>query len=311
MKAREKAKRVEEYWAQQEEIWELRRIIKGKARQVAHNRPPRDGDKFLAYFKSERVATAIARNVHAAEEKLRRLEENPIPKPPTPLSLNPDFRPQDLVSRSPLIATGISKCYGERAVLDGIDLSLSPGTRAILVGPNGAGKSTLLRILAGIEKPDDGQIETAASVSVGYLDQEQETLPAEGTLFEVYRNGRIGEWEEIKAELLRYGLFIYPDLLKPVTTLSVGQKRKLQIARLIAAKANLLLLDEPTNHISFDVLEEVEAALLAFPGPILAASHDRRFIRRFANEIWHLRAGKLRRYLGGWEEYERVAAQLN
>jgi macrolide transport system ATP-binding/permease protein len=95
-------------------------------------------------------------------------------------------------------------------------------------------------------------------------------------------------------------------LLKPAATLSVGQKRKLQIAKLMAQKANLLLLDEPTNHISLDVLEEFEQALLDFAGPVVAISHDRRFIERFANEIWEMRDGRLTRFLGDWTRYQDV-----
>ncbi len=85
-------------------------------------------------------------------------------------------------------------------------------------------------------------------------------------------------------------------------SLSVGQKRKLQIAQLMASRANLLLLDEPTNHISLDVLEEFEAALLDFRGAIVAVSHDRRFIERFADQVWEMREGRLARYLGGWRD---------
>src|SRR5690606_35018931 len=118
-----------------------------------------------------------------------------------------------------------------------------------IVGPNGAGKSTLLRILAGVEQPDQGSVTRAASVVLGYLDQEQQTLDPQLTVFETFRGGRPGDYEEFKAELLGYGLFAYPELAKPVSALSVGQKRKLQIACLLAKRANLLLLDEPTNHI--------------------------------------------------------------
>ncbi|RIK35984.1 MAG: hypothetical protein DCC58_19855 [Chloroflexi bacterium] len=91
----------------------------------------------------------------------------------------------------------------------------------------------------------------------------------------------------------RYGLFTLDDLTKQVRQLSTGQRRKLQIARLVAERANVLILDEPTNHLSFDILEAFEQALLGFDGPILAASHDRRFIQRFGGTIWHLDGGKL------------------
>jgi macrolide transport system ATP-binding/permease protein len=309
VKAQERAKWVESYWAQQEEIWELRKTIKTKARQVGHpSRAPRDGDKFVVYFKSQRVDDAVARNVRSAEERLRRIEEDPIPKPPRPLEINPTFDPAAMVSRTPLSASNLHKRYGQQVVLGGVDLTIDAHSRVVIVGPNGAGKSTLLRMLAGEEMPDEGNVTRSASVILGYLDQEQQTLDAHATVYESFRGGRTGDYEEFKAELLGYGLFSYPELAKQVEALSVGQKRKLQIARLLAQRANLLLLDEPTNHISLDVLEQFEHALGEFAGPVVAVSHDRRFIQRFGREIWELDGGKLKRYLGGWEEY-RAAHQ--
>ena len=158
--------------------------------------------------------------------------------------------------------------------------------------------------MAGIEQANCGEIFVAGSVVIGYLDQEQEQLTGDETLFDAYRAGRSGDWETLKAALLQYGLFTWPDLQKPVATLSVGQKRKLQLARLIAEHADLLLLDEPTDHISLDVLEEFEQALHKFPGPVVAISHDRRFIERFANEIWQMHDGHLHRFLGDWQQYQ-------
>jgi macrolide transport system ATP-binding/permease protein len=304
VKAQERVKWEESYWAQQEEIWELRKLIKLKARQVGHtNRAPRDGDKFITYFKAQRVDDAISRNIRSAEEKLRRIEEDPIPKPPRPLEINPTFDPAELVSHTPLSASGLTKCYGEQTILQDVTVTVSANSRVVIVGPNGAGKSTLLRLLAGVEKPDAGSVQLAASVVLGYLDQEQQLLDPRQSVFESFRDGRPGDYEEFKAELLGYGLFAWPDLAKTVGALSVGQKRKLQIARLLTQRANLLLLDEPTNHISLDVLEQFEEALSNFAGPVVAVSHDRRFIQRFAQEIWELSDGKVKRYLGGWEEY--------
>jgi macrolide transport system ATP-binding/permease protein len=310
VKAQERVKWEESYWAQQEEIWELRKAIKLKTRQVGHgNRAPRDGDKFIAYFKAQRVDDAVSRNLRAAEEKLRRIEEDPIPKPPRKLEINPTFDPEALVSRTPLLASGLHKGYGQQTILDDVSLAIEASSRVVIVGPNGAGKSTLLRILAGIEQADRGSVTRAPSVVLGYLDQEQQTLDPHQSVFESFRAGRAGEYEEFKAELLGYGLFTYPELEKPVGSLSVGQKRKLQVASLLTLRANLLLLDEPTNHISLDVLEEFEQALSNFAGPVIAVSHDRRFIQRFAHEIWELSDGKLKRYLGGWEEYTSVSKQ--
>lgn len=304
VKAQERIQWVESYWEQQEEIWELRKAIKLKARQVGHgNRPPRDNDKFITYFKSMRIDDAVSRNVRSAEEKLRRIEEDPIPKPPRPLEINPTFDPAALVSRTPLRGEDLRKRYGQQIVLDGVSVTIDATSRVVIVGPNGAGKSTLLRVLAGAERADEGSVNVAPSVVLGYLDQEQQTLDERTTVFESFRAGRPGDYEEFKAELLGYGLFSYPELAKPVAALSVGQKRKLQLAHLLTKRANLLLLDEPTNHISLDVLEEFEEALSKFAGPVIAVSHDRRFIQRFAQEIWEFVDGKIVRYLGGWEEY--------
>ncbi len=293
VKVRQHQQWIIDYAAQQAEIIELRKLIKTKANQNPFARARRDNDKFAYTFKTEKLQSSIARNLRNAEEKLHRIEEDPIPKPPSELTINPEFNPTQLANKSPLTVTGIRKSFGNQLVLDGIDCAISAESRIVIIGHNGTGKSTLLKIMAGVETPDAGEVFWAASVALGHLDQEQETLQVEGTLVDAYRASRLGEWEEMKRELLSYGLFAWSDLLKPVAALSVGQKRKLQIAQLIAHKANLLLLDEPTNHISFDVLEEFERALLKFPGPVIAISHDRRFIERFANEVWEIRAGRL------------------
>ncbi len=291
------------YLAQQEEIKVLQQYLKGRARQVAHNRVPHDGDKFAYTHKGERVQDAISRNLRTADEKLRRIEENPVPRPPRSLEINTDFDAQELVGRTPMDVAGLGKAYGTRLLFQDLSFSVGHGDRIVIIGDNGAGKSTLMRILAGLEQADAGTVTVATGVVRGYLDQEQEQLDQSATVMQIYRADRIADPEEIKAELLKYHLFTYPELAKCVGVLSVGQKRKLQIAGLIAARADLLLLDEPTNHISLDVLEEFETALLAFSGPIIAISHDRRFNRRFANQVWLLNDGRLMRFLGTWDEW--------
>jgi macrolide transport system ATP-binding/permease protein len=303
-KAQAREKWEVEYAAQQEEIHELRRYLRsGLARRVGHNRRASDGDKLAYNYKGGRAEDSIGHNIRAAEEKLRRIEEDPVPKPPQPLAINPEFDPAELANKTPLALSQVHVAYGPRLLLDDITLAVGARDRIVLVGPNGVGKSTLFKIMARRRQPDSGTVTVAASTVIGYLDQEQETLPAGGTLYDAYVGERTGEWEELKAELLRYGLFTWPDLLKPVASLSVGQQRKLQIAQLMAAHANLLLLDEPTNHISLDVLEQFEAALVEFGGAVVAISHDRRFIERVAQQVWELRDGRLIRYLGGWQEY--------
>jgi macrolide transport system ATP-binding/permease protein len=306
-KAIERKNWEEAYYSQREEIKHLKQVIQGKARQVGHNRPAPDRDKITHKFFGERVQKTISRNVSAAEEKLRRLQTSLIPEPPEEIQINPDFDPKALRGRFPLIASELHKSFGGRPVLEHISLTLRVDSRVVLLGPNGAGKSTLLKILAGLETPDQGSVSLAPTVSIGYLDQEQETLDPTKTAFQVCSEGLIRDKEELKAELLHYGLFTYEELIKSIGELSVGQKRKVQIARLIVQRANLMLLDEPTNHVSFDVLEQFERALMAFQGATIAVSHDRRFIERFASEVWELRNGKLVQHVGGLQDYLSAA----
>jgi macrolide transport system ATP-binding/permease protein len=103
----------------------------------------------------------------------------------------------------------------------------------------------------------------------------------------------VGYEGEFVGRLIGYGLFRLEDMHKKVAQLSIGQRRKLEIARLMADGPNVLLLDEPTNYISLDVLEAFEAAIVTFPGPVIAVSHDRWFIQRFGGKMWELGDGRI------------------
>ena len=192
---------------------------------------------------------------------------------------------------------------GEATVLSDVSLAFGEGGITALIGPNGAGKSTLLKILVGLDKPDSGSVTVNPAVTIGYLAQEDEGLAGDQTVFEAYRTGLEQTDQQLKATLLHLGLFRYDELDKRVDEISSGQRRKLQLARLIAEGANLLVLDEPTNYISFDVLEEMETALRDFPGPVIAASHDRRFMQQFGGDIWQVQDGTIIQHGGGYAGY--------
>ncbi|MEO8396269.1 MAG: ribosomal protection-like ABC-F family protein, partial [Chloroflexota bacterium] len=280
-KLQEKLKWIREYAEQQEEIKALRLEIKQTAHQNSNYRAHTDNDKFVLGIKRATHADTVSKRVRSAEEKLKRIEDDPILQPPEELRFEATFDPQALKGRMPLIVSRLSKRHGDKTVLDDVSFTLSQKARVVLVGVNGAGKSTLMRILTGFEMPDSGTVYRNPAVKIGYLDQEGRTLDPTLTVFEAYQQGLEGSEQALKSILLQSGLFRYDDLDKQVGVLSAGQQRKLQIARLIADQANLLILDEPTNYVSFDVLEELEAALKLFPGPVIAASHDRRFIQQF------------------------------
>lgn len=187
----------------------------------------------------------------------------------------------------------LSKSFGGLKATDDVSLDLRPGEIHALIGPNGAGKTTLLEIICGRLEPDAGEVALAPAADIAYLDQHARDLPEDWTVLEVYREGQVEYEHNLISDLLRHGLFQLQDLDKRVRELSMGQRRKLQIARMIAGGHNLLVIDEPTNHLSLDVLEEFERALRAYPGPVIAVSHDRWFIERSGGKVWELRDHRL------------------
>ncbi len=290
----EREKWVEEYERQQEEIKELRKRIKDTVRQTAYRgRPPRDNDKMAYDFFGGRVQQSHSRGIRDAEERLKRIEADPIPKPPKQLQAHPYFSTEALESREVVSVAHLSKRLGGRCILHKVSLTLAPDARVVLVGPNGIGKTTLLKLIMGLEIADDGVVRVATGARIGYLPQEPGLTDLNKTVLETYRYGQVGYEDEFVAKLIGYGLFRLEDVSKNVGQLSVGQRRKLEIARLLAERPNVLLLDEPTNYISLDVLEAFEAAILKFPGPVIAVSHDRWFMQRFGGKKWEIVEGRL------------------
>ncbi len=293
-KAAERAKWEADYARQQEEISALRKRIRETARQVGHNRAPTDNDKSAYNFSGERAQAAVSRNVRSAAQQLARIEADPIAKPPKPLRFNnARFRGEDALGGK-IVAelTDVTLRLGERTILRDADLTLTSDARLTLVGPNGVGKTTLLRLLLGELAPDSGSVRVAPGVRFGYLPQESAPLDPRLTVLAAYRDGFSGYDADFIAGLIGHGLFHLADVTKTIGQLSPGQRRKLEIARLLATRPNTLLLDEPTNYISLDTLETFEAAVLAFPGPVVAVSHDRTFIERFGGDTLTLADGQ-------------------
>ncbi|TXS52562.1 ABC transporter ATP-binding protein [Streptomyces sp. uw30] len=234
--------------------------------------------------------------VRAARERLAHLRRNPVAAPPQPLrftttvSAAADEPPGGHVPHPdhPLAELD-AVTVGTRLRLDG-PLTIAPGQRLLVTGENGAGKTTLLRVLAGDLEPDAGSVRRPARI--GYLAQE---LPARSTrrpLLAAFAAGRPGLPYEYAEQLLALGLFREEDLDVPVAALSAGQQRRLQLAALVTRPADLLVLDEPTNHLALDLVEDLEAALAAYPGAVVVVSHDRAFRERFPGERLELRGGR-------------------
>lgn len=295
-KRRERQKWEEDYEREQAEIKQLRQRAKEKAHRVAHNRGPTDNDKFVPHYRGERVQSTISKNIRAAEKALERILNDPTPAPPQPLRFQPDFHPERIAGNTAMTVSQLRKSLADGTVLfEGISFTLETDDLLLIIGQNGAGKSTLLDILAGKITPDGGTVTIAPQVSIGYLRQEMTCANPHETVLDAFRQGLVGYREDHIAQLLSYQLFRYEEFHRKLGSLSPGQYRKLQLAKLIASRANMLIIDEPTNHLSFDVMEELEQALALFPGPVVTVSHDRWFISRFKGDVWLLENGRLQK----------------
>ncbi|MEO3764289.1 ABC-F family ATP-binding cassette domain-containing protein [Streptomyces sp. B5E4] len=176
---------------------------------------------------------------------------------------------------------------GDRLRLN--SLRLGSAERLLVTGPNGAGKTTLLRVLAGELRPESGVVRVPGRV--GHLRQEETAWPPGVTVLRAFAADRPGTPDEHAAQLLSYGLFRPADLRLRVGELSYGQRRRIDLARLIAEPVDLLLLDEPTNHLSPVLVEELEQALAAYAGALVVVTHDRRMRARFTGTRLHLDGG--------------------
>ncbi|MFD7323153.1 ribosomal protection-like ABC-F family protein [Streptomyces sp. NPDC059875] len=215
-------------------------------------------------FRARSRAHGAMSRIRAAREKLQRLTENAVAAPPEPLRFTADIE-----GRAGAVALTDVRVEG-RLRLD--SLHLAPGERLLVTGPNGAGKTTLLKVLAGELAPDGGTVTTPPRV--GMLRQDSELPDDPRTVATAFGEDR-------EEELLRLGLFGSADLSTPVRELSTGQRRKLELARLVTRPADLLLLDEPTNHLAPGLVEELEAALAHFAGTLVIVTHDRRIRQGF------------------------------
>lgn len=175
------------------------------------------------------------------------------------------------------------------SLFKGVSFHLHGGERLVITGRNGAGKTTLLEILAGIKEPNEGSITTSSFAKIGFLDQEQRTLDLEMTAIELIKQHPDFSSETAAiGHLKRFGLYYKHDFFNRLADLSIGCRRKVQLAEMIAAGVNIILLDEPTNHLDLMSIEQVESQLLSFPGIVIAVSHDRHFIKKIASVVLEL-----------------------
>jgi ATP-binding cassette subfamily F protein 3 len=300
--AAEKARRHADLWDRYRRQQERERRVRAEIRAIKQTATGHERMSQNDFYR--RKAKKIARRAVVLERRLERelsseqRLEKPVKRPyRVKAEITPATRAGDrmLAAQHVTIAIGGQECppFTTRVLLADVSLEVAWSERIVLAGPNGSGKTTLLRALTGEHPLSSGTVRLSPSTRIGYLAQEERDADGSTTPVDIVRAASGSSETEARRFLHRF-LFTGDGALTPVGRLSYGERRRLSLARLVIGGANLLLLDEPTNHLDIPSREAFEAALDAYEGAMLAVTHDRYFIERFAQRLLLIEGMRLR-----------------
>jgi ATP-binding cassette subfamily F protein 3 len=271
--------------AYRDQEYEIRRMRQDIARTKEH---ARNVERSTIDDQQRRYAKKVARKAKSREKKLTRYlkSEDRVERPRESWRMKLEFKKPKHRGRDVLITEDLAIGYpGHEPLFAGVNLHLRTGGRVALTGANGSGKTTLLRTIAGHLDPITGHVHLGPSVQMGYMTQEQELLDPGRSALALIREAAPMSETEARA-FLHYYLFSGDDPLRPISSLSYGERSRLMLATLVAGGSNFLLLDEPINHLDIPSRSRFEAALSRYDGTVIAVVHDRYFIQGYATELW-------------------------
>jgi ATP-binding cassette subfamily F protein uup len=205
-------------------------------------------------------------------------------------------------------AEGISKSYGDRAIVSNLSLRVLRGDRLGIIGPNGAGKTTLINMLTGVLESDEGRVRLGSNLQMVMLDQRRASLDPDATVTETLTGGRgdtvtIGGQTKHVIGYMKDFLFSPEQARTPVGVLSGGERNRLMLARALAQPSNLLVLDEPTNDLDLETLDLLEEMIQDYSGTVILVSHDRDFLDRTVSSVLVSEGeGRWLEYAGGYTD---------
>ena len=206
--------------------------------------------------------------------------------------------------------TALNKGFGDRLLIEGLDIRVPRGAIVGIIGGNGAGKTTLFRMITGQEQPDDGEVKLGETVQLGYIDQSRDSLDSSKNVWEEISDGldELQLGKRTMASRAYVGAFNFKgaDQQKKVGQLSGGERNRVHLAKMLKSGANFLLLDEPTNDLDVETLQALEQALEDFAGCAMIISHDRWFLDRIATHILAFEGDShVEWFEGNFEDYEK------
>ncbi|MBI2419625.1 MAG: ABC-F family ATP-binding cassette domain-containing protein, partial [Ignavibacteriales bacterium] len=250
--------------------------------------------KFIERF---RYKATKAKQVQSRIKQLEKVEIIELPDSESSIHFN--FFEAPSSGRVSVELKSISHAYGEKRVLNNINMIIQRGEKIAFVGPNGAGKTTLSKILAGVMPPTGGEVVLGYNTAVAYYAQEvADTLDPEDDIYETLQ--AMAEDRSVAQIRSLAGAFLFTgdDVFKKIKVLSGGEKSRVALLKLMLSKANLLVLDEPTNHLDIASKRILREALVNFSGSIILVSHDIDFIEPIAEKVLEFRDGKMREFPG-------------
>ena len=249
----------------------------------------------VEWFRARAAASGkLAKAYHSTVKRYEKFVDSMVEKPPkaTKLDLKLDLGKQHR-RKTALHIQGLTKSYGKKSVLAGIDLHLFCGEKIAINAPNGSGKSTLLNIIVGKLTNDDGSVRIGDGLKMGcYAQEHLEALDENNTLAEeLQRSVPLAHYDAVA--YLKKFMFSQDQIRSPVRLLSGGQKSRLQLAMFLAVNPDILILDEPTNHLDLKTVLALENFLKGYEGALVLVSHDRELVRNVATKVYELKNGLL------------------
>lgn len=201
----------------------------------------------------------------------------------------------------------VTYAWGDKPIVNGLNIQVMRGDKLALVGPNGCGKSTLLKLLLGDIQADAGKVRQGTNLEIAYFDQHREQLDPEKSVIDVVADGKreidVGGRSKHVISYLQDFLFSPERVLSPVSSLSGGEKNRLLLAKILSKPGNLLILDEPTNDLDVETLELLEDTLTNYPGTLILVSHDREFVDNVVTSSCYFEGnGVVQQFVGGYQE---------
>jgi ABC transport system ATP-binding/permease protein len=285
----------------------LQRVERAEAAQTAEQKRRNLMRKELAWLSRGARARSTKPKFHVKEALALIADE-----PPVRNSLELKRAAMSRLGKQVVDLVGVTERFGEKTVIDDVTWLIGPGDRFGILGENGSGKTTLLNLIRGSLKPTSGHVKIGKSVRFAVLSQHLEELNELGTLrvrevLSRYKTRYEFDGREMTpAQLLERLGFEAVQLSTPVSDLSGGQKRRLQLMLILLDKPNVLVLDEPDNDLDIDMLAVVESLLDTWPGTLLLITHDRHLMERVTDDQFALVDGKVRHMPGGVDEYLRL-----